>query len=100
MAKQFISPKEITDRLGVSRSRAYQIAHECGFVRTGQRGIRVSEPAFQTWLRARTVAPKHPGWTVPKPVGWDPPMPPTQRRTSPRSGLDDPPSIRPTRERR
>lgn len=52
-----VSAAQVEAELGVSRSRAYQILRELPRVRTGKRGVRVSESAFRNWVMAHTEDP-------------------------------------------
>ena len=55
--ERHLSAKDIQLLLGVSRSRAYEIAAECVRVRVSRRGVRVPESALKRWLAARTEPP-------------------------------------------
>jgi hypothetical protein len=55
--ERHLSAKDIQALLGVSRSRAYEIAAQCVRVRVGERGVRVPESALKRWLTARTEHP-------------------------------------------
>lgn len=56
MTEHYLSPKQIAERLSVSRSRAYEIAAECRHVKAG-RNVRVEASSFGQWLERHTVAP-------------------------------------------
>lgn len=49
----YMTVQEIAEELKVSRSRAYDIAHECTRLVCG-RSIRVSRTSFEVWKRLRT----------------------------------------------
>lgn len=52
----YMTVKEIAEELKVSRSRAYDIAHECTRLVDG-RSIRVSRASFDIWKKLRTCQP-------------------------------------------
>lgn len=54
--ERHLSIKDLMAALGVSRSRAYEIAHELPHLKIG-RSVRVAESVFKRWLEQRTVQP-------------------------------------------
>jgi hypothetical protein len=53
-AEPHLAPKDIMVALGVSKSRAYEIARECDRVKFGKT-VRVPESAFNRWLEAHRL---------------------------------------------
>lgn len=55
-AMKYLRAQDIADELGVSRTRAYEIMHECTRVLAG-RSIRVTPQAFAAWKERHTWQP-------------------------------------------
>lgn len=55
--ERYLSPADISKRLGVSRSRGYRIARECARLKFG-RSVRVSAAAFAEWVAKHTIDPR------------------------------------------
>ncbi len=53
---KYLSPRDIAEEIGVSRSRAYEIARECTRIVVG-RTIRVSRQAFDAWKKRHEESP-------------------------------------------
>jgi excisionase family DNA binding protein len=53
-----LDAEEIAKRLNVSRATAYREMHNMLHVVVGRRAIRVSEAAFEAYLRRRSSSPK------------------------------------------
>ena len=58
-AKKYLSPKDIANELGVSRSRAYEIVRECRRLVIG-RSLRVTRETFDAWKRRKEELPDTP----------------------------------------
>jgi predicted DNA-binding transcriptional regulator AlpA len=87
--ERYLSAKEIREALGISRSNAYSIMKELPRVKIGS-SIRVSESAFELWLKRQTIQP---AWKV---ADVDPPIRLTRPRTraAAKKALEDDKPIR------
>lgn len=56
-AERYLSAKEISVVLGVSRARAYEVLAQMPRVKFGA-NVRVSESAFAQWLKERELSPE------------------------------------------
>lgn len=52
----FLTPQQISEMLQVKRSKAYEIAHECGFVAVGKL-LRVRRADLDRWVAERYQEP-------------------------------------------
>jgi hypothetical protein len=89
-AREYLSPKDIATELGVSRSRAYEIARECRRLVFG-RTVRVSREAFEAWKQRHEEQPvrhwcERPPDSSARDTDTNPFLKPILPRTKPRNG--------------
>jgi hypothetical protein len=59
-APEYLTVEDIARLAQVSRTVAYEIAHEIGITRLARNAIRVESTAFRAYMKSRTSAPKRP----------------------------------------